>query len=115
MNRVDEVTISIEWNAWSGDGGDSYKVYFDDMLVNEGSLAAGTKSGVISFPYDKAGRHTLYVELCEGGTTCARSEGKPIVIADTDGGHLAPLPMDYDPSQPRYWHQRWPCNRCLLC
>ena len=98
VNRVDEVTISIEWNAWSGDGGDSYKVYFDDMLVNEGSLAAGTKSGVISFPYDKAGRHTLYVELCEGGTTCARSEGKPIVIADTDGGHLAPLPMDYDPN-----------------
>ena len=23
VNRVDEVTISIEWNAWSGDGGDS--------------------------------------------------------------------------------------------
>lgn len=98
VKRVDQVTINIEWNAWSGDGGDSYKVYFDNMLVNEGPLAAGTKSGVISFPYDKAGRHTLYVELCEGGTTCARSEGKPIVIADTDGAHLAPLPMDYDPN-----------------
>ncbi|CAM4260010.1 glycosyl hydrolase family 18 protein [Pseudoalteromonas ostreae] len=96
VTRVDQVAINIQWSAWSGDGGDSYKVYFDDMLVNEGTLTAGTKTGTISFPYDKAGRHTLYVELCEGGTTCARSAGKPIVIADTDGGHLAPLPMDVD-------------------
>ena len=98
VSRVDEVTINIEWSAWSGDGGDSYKVYFDDMLVNEGALAAGSKKGTITFPYNKAGRHTMYVELCEGGTTCARSAGKPIVIADTDGGHLAPLPMDVDPN-----------------
>ncbi|MBB1417607.1 chitinase [Pseudoalteromonas sp. SG44-1] len=98
VTRVEQVSINIQWSAWSGDGGDSYKVYFDDMLVNEGTLSAGSKSGTISFPYDKAGRHTLYVELCEVGTTCARSAGKPIVIADTDGGHLAPLPMDVDPN-----------------
>lgn len=98
VTRVEQVNISIKWSAWSGDGGDSYKVYFDDMLVNEGALSAGSKTGTISFPYDKAGRHTMYVELCEGGTTCARSAGKPIVIADTDGGHLAPLPMDVDPN-----------------
>ncbi|MBE0359245.1 glycosyl hydrolase family 18 protein [Pseudoalteromonas aliena] len=94
VTRVEQVNINIQWSAWSGDGGDSYKVYFDDMLVNEGTLAAGSKTGTISFLYDKAGRHTLYVELCEGGTTCARSAGKPIVIADTDGSHLAPLPMN---------------------
>ncbi|MBB1334302.1 MULTISPECIES: glycosyl hydrolase family 18 protein [unclassified Pseudoalteromonas] len=98
VTRVEQVSINIQWSAWSGDGGDSYKVYFDDMLVNKGTLSAGSKSGTISFPYDKAGRHTLYVELCEVGTTCARSAGKPIVIADTDGGHLAPLPMDVDPN-----------------
>ncbi len=98
VTRVEQVNINIQWSAWSGDGGDSYKVYFDDMLVNEGTLAAGSKSGTITFPYDKAGRHTMYIELCEGGTTCARSAGKPIVIADTDGGHLAPLPMDVDPN-----------------
>jgi len=98
VQRVDKVNINLQWNAWSGTGGDSYKVYFDDMLVNEGSLPAGTKSGTISFDYDKSGRHTLYIELCEGGTTCARSAGKPIVIADTDGSHLAPLPMNVDPN-----------------
>lgn len=98
VNRVDTVTINLQWNAWSGSGGDSYKVYFDDMLVHDGVLAPGTKSGTIRFPYDKSGRHTLYLELCEGGTTCARSAGKPIVIADTDGGHLAPLPMDVNPN-----------------
>ncbi|KPH95671.1 chitinase [Pseudoalteromonas porphyrae] len=98
VKRVDTVNINLQWNAWSGTGGDSYKVYFDDMLVNEGALPAGTKSGTISFPYDKSGRHTLYIELCEAGATCARSAGKPIVIADTDGGHLAPLPMDVNPN-----------------
>ncbi|GAA6205865.1 glycosyl hydrolase family 18 protein [Thalassotalea sp. SU-HH00458] len=97
----DEVNINIEWNAWSGDGGDNYKVYFDQQLVNSGTLPTGTKSGVINFPYQQSGRHTLYVELCEG-TSCARSDGKPIVIADTDGGHLAPLPMDYDPNNGDY-------------
>ncbi|WP_022943490.1 glycosyl hydrolase family 18 protein [Pseudoalteromonas ruthenica] len=101
VRRQDQVNINIEWNAWSGDGGDNYKVYFDDQVVNSGALPAGTKSGVITFPYDKAGRHTLYVELCEG-TVCARSDGKPIVIADTDGAHLAPLPMDYDPNNKDY-------------
>ena len=97
VTAKDVVTVELKWNAWSGAGGDGYKVYFDDMLVNEGTLPAGTKSGVVTFPYTKSGRHNVYLELCEG-TTCARSAGKPIVIADTDGGHLAPLPMNVDPN-----------------
>ncbi|OHU84358.1 MULTISPECIES: glycosyl hydrolase family 18 protein [Pseudoalteromonas] len=101
VQAKEQVNISIKWNAWSGDGGDGYKVYFDDMLVNEGTLPAGTKSGTIEFPYTSSGRHTLYVELCEG-QTCARSAGKPIVIADTDGGHLDPLPMNVDPNNNDY-------------
>lgn len=96
-----QVDISIKWNAWSGDGGDNYKVYFDDMVVNEGTLTAGTKSGTINFPYTKAGRHTLTIALCEG-TVCERSDGKAIVIADTDGAHLQPLAMDVDPNNKTY-------------
>lgn len=95
------VDISIKWNAWSGSGGDNYKVYFDNMMVNEGTFAAGTKSGVISFPYDKSGRHQLTIALCEG-TDCATSAQKEIVIADTDGGHLAPLVMNIDPNNKSY-------------
>ena len=95
------VDISIKWNAWSGTGGDNYKVYFDDMLVNQGTLAAGTKSGVITFPYDKSGRHQLTIALCEG-TECVGSAKKEIVIADTDGGHLAPLAMNIDPNNKTY-------------
>ena len=97
VKAKDAVNINIKWNAWSGEGGDSYKVYFDDTLVNQGNLAPGTKSGVIEFPYTESGHHTLYLELCQG-ETCARSAGKEIVIADTDGGHLAPLPMNVDPN-----------------
>ncbi|WP_057829948.1 glycosyl hydrolase family 18 protein [Colwellia sp. TT2012] len=97
----EQVDISIKWNSWSGSGGDSYKVYFDNALVNQGTFAAGTKSGVINFPYDRSGRHQLTIELCEG-TVCATSAQKEIVIADTDGGHLAPLTMNIDPNNKSY-------------
>ena len=96
-----EVQINIQWNAWSGSAGDSYKVYFDDQVVNEGSVAAGANGGTISFPYTKSGRHELRVALCDE-TGCSKSAAKPIVIADTDGGHLAPLPLDFDPNNKTY-------------
>jgi chitinase len=95
------VDISIKWNAWSGTGGDNYKVYFDNTMVNEGTFAVGTKGGVISFPYDQSGRHQLTIALCEG-TVCATSAQKEIIIADTDGGHLAPLTMNIDPNNKSY-------------
>lgn len=97
----DVVNISIKWNSWSGTGGDNYKVYFDNELVNEGALAPGTKAGVISFPYHKSGRHQLTIELCEGGN-CAASAKKEIIIADTDGGHLSPLAMNIDSNNKSY-------------
>ena len=99
------VDISIKWNAWSGTGGDSYKVYFDDLMVDEGSLSAGTKSGVISFSYKDSGRHNLTIALCDTDD-CVRSDGKAIVIADTDGGHLQPLTMDVNPNNKTYQHQQ---------
>lgn len=101
VSRKEVVDIAIKWNSWSGDGGDGYKVKFDGVVVNEGSLPAGTKSGTITFPYTKSGRHQMTVELCEG-TTCAASAPKAIVIADTDGGHLDPLPMNVDPNNGNY-------------
>lgn len=101
----EQVDISIKWNAWSGTGGNSYKVYFDDMLVNQGSLSAGTKTGVINFPYSKSGRHNLTLALCDSDG-CTVSDGKAIVIADTDGGHLQPLVMDVNPNNKDYQHQQ---------
>ena len=101
VKAKDVVDISIKWNSWSGTGGDSYKVLFDGVVVNEGALAGGTKSGVITFPYDKSGRHDLTIQLCDS-TGCATSAIKPIVIADTDGGHLAPLDMNIDPNNKQY-------------
>lgn len=101
VKAKEQVDISVKWNSWSGSGGDNYKVYFDSTMVNSGTFAAGTKSGVISFPYAQSGRHQMTIELCEG-TVCATSAGKEIVIADTDGGHLAPLTMNIDPNNGSY-------------
>ena len=100
--KVNErVDINIKWNSWSGTGGDNYKVYFDNTMVNQGTLATGSKTSIISFPYDKSGRHQLTIELCEG-TVCVKSLEKEIIIADTDGGHLAPLAMNIDPNNKTY-------------
>ena len=104
VTAKEQVDISIKWNAWGGTGGDSYKVYFDNLMVNEGSLTAGSNSGVISFPYKKSGRHNLTIELCDADG-CVRSDAKAIVIADTDGGHLQPLTMDVNPNNKTYQHQ----------
>ena len=104
VKAKEQVDISVKWNSWSGSGGDNYKVYFDSTMVNSGTFSAGTKSGVISFPYAQSGRHQMTIELCEG-TVCATSAGKEIVIADTDGGHLAPLAMNIDPNNGTYPRQ----------
>ena len=101
VKAKEQVDISIKWNSWSGSGGDNYKVYFDNIMVNSGTFATGTKSGVINFPYDQSGRHQMTIALCEG-TVCATSAQKEIVIADTDGGHLAPLAMNIDPNNGTY-------------
>lgn len=105
VQAKEQVDINIKWNAWSGTGGNSYKVYFDEIMVNEGTLSAGTKSGTITFPYNKSGRHNLTIALCDADG-CTRSDSKAIVIADTDGGHLQPLTMDVDPNNKDYQHQQ---------
>lgn len=97
VTRKEQVDIAVKWSAWSGEGGDSYKILFDGVVVNEGQLAPGTKTGTVTFPYTRSGRHQMTMQLCQG-TECATSAEKKIVIADTDGGHLAPLPMNYDPN-----------------
>lgn len=101
VKAKEQVDISIKWNSWSGSGGDNYKVYFDNTMVNSGTFATSTKSGVINFPYDQSGRHQMTIALCEG-TVCATSAQKEIVIADTDGGHLAPLAMNINPNNGTY-------------
>ncbi len=97
----EQVQIIIKWNAWSGTGGTSYKVYFDDKIVNEGPVTQGANSGTISFDYHESGRHNLTIALCDEDG-CAVSSGKSLLIADTDGSHLAPLAMNIDPNNKQF-------------
>jgi len=96
----DQVEIKIDWVTHYGDAAKTYKVYFDDELVNEGNLSGGNQ-GTITFPYFKSGRHNMTLEFCDGAT-CTTSSVKPIVIADTDGSHLAPLDMNIDANNKTY-------------
>ena len=113
IKAKEHVDIEIEWNAWSGKGGNRYEVFFDANKVAEGQLSNGTTGGTIRFPYDKSGRHQLSIALCDD-TGCARSAAKPIVIADTDGGHLAPLAMNVDKNNKSYNTSKEWFYRCAL-
>ncbi|WP_102797570.1 glycosyl hydrolase family 18 protein [Bowmanella denitrificans] len=101
VQRLSQVNISIGWNAWSGEGGDNIRVYFDGQQVHQESVAAGTRSGTIQFSWSQSGRHDLTIALCQA-EDCATSAVKPLVIADSDGGHLDPLPLNVDPNNGNY-------------
>nr|WP_240778727.1 chitinase N-terminal domain-containing protein [Shewanella sp. SNU WT4] len=83
----DAAKVTVNWNLWNGELGDTAKVYLDGEEVWKGiSVAAGEAT----FDVKKGGRYQMRVALCndEG---CSYSQTKEIIVADTDGSHLAPL------------------------
>lgn len=79
--------VEVNWNLWSGDPGQSAKVLLNGREVWSGPSAA---SGKASFKVNKGGRYQMQVALCNADG-CTLSDAKEIVVADTDGSHLAPL------------------------
>ncbi|MGD8116064.1 glycosyl hydrolase family 18 protein [Vibrio sp. TRT 29B02] len=94
------VDIAIQFNQWSSSvTGDTYKIYFDGQQVATGPINGAQT--VASFTYSQAGRYQLTVEACDA-TVCSTSDPAEIVIADTDGAHLAPLQMNIDANNKSY-------------
>jgi chitinase len=84
----DAADISVSWNLWSGDTGTTAKV-----LLNGNEVWAGPStgsSGTANFKVNKGGRYQMQVALCNADG-CTTSDATAIVVADTDGSHLAPL------------------------
>ncbi|MBR9726596.1 glycosyl hydrolase family 18 protein [Shewanella intestini] len=83
----DAATVSVDWSLWSGDAGDTAQVLFDGVEVWSGPSAT---SGTATFDISTGGRYQMQVGLCND-SGCTLSDTKEIVVADTDGSHLAPL------------------------
>ncbi len=91
----DAADIGIQFNQWSGTTGDTYNIYFDGVKVATGPIS-GSQT-LANFTYAKGGRYQVEVEACDA-TGCSRSAPAELVVADTDGAHLAPLTMNVDPN-----------------
>ncbi|MCE9686461.1 glycosyl hydrolase family 18 protein [Shewanella sp. AS16] len=83
----DAADVSVSWSLWSGDSGDMAKVLLDGVEVWQGPAGA---SGTANFKVNKGGRYQMRVALCNA-EGCSASDAKEILVADTDGSHLAPL------------------------
>ena len=83
----DGAPVSVTWNLWSGDVGQTAKVLLDGNEVWSGPASA---AGTANFKVTKGGRYQMQVALCNADG-CTLSDKKELVVADTDGSHLAPL------------------------
>ena len=79
--------VSVSWVLHSGQAAASAQVLLDGEQVWSGPSSG---AGSASFQAPQGGRHQVQVVLCNDDG-CAASDPKVIVVADTDGSHLAPL------------------------
>ncbi|QEI03423.1 VCHI [Spodoptera cosmioides nucleopolyhedrovirus] len=91
------VEVAVSWNVWSGDAGDVAYVLFDGKQMYKGDAAV--KKAIVSV--DKGGTFDMTVKLCNVDG-CSTSNAVKVVVADTDGSHLAPLTYDYFENNKRF-------------
>ncbi len=95
----DLAEIKITFNQWSGTTGDTYNIYFDSNKVATGPITGSQTTA--TFGYGQGGLYQMQVEACDA-TGCSKSAPMELVVADTDGSHLAPLTMNIDPNNKSY-------------
>ncbi|AKN80642.1 Chitinase [Perigonia lusca single nucleopolyhedrovirus] len=82
-----QVNVPVSWNVWNGEIGDMAYVVFDDEQIWKGN--ASSKSALVVV--DKGGKFNMKVRICNSDG-CSASAPTPVIVADTDGAHLSPLP-----------------------
>ncbi|OEE32184.1 chitinase [Vibrio genomosp. F10 str. ZF-129] len=99
VTYYDQADITIKFNQWSGQTGDTYHIYFDGTQVATGPISGGQTEA--TFQYPSGGLFQMEIEACDQ-TGCSKSAPVEVTIADTDGAHLAPLTMNIDPNNKTY-------------
>ncbi|QEI03607.1 chitinase [Rachiplusia nu nucleopolyhedrovirus] len=90
VQRHDSVQVPVVWNIWNGDSGDHAYVLFDSRQVWSGN-ASSKRADIVA---STGGRFKMTVKVCNADG-CSVSQAVDVVIADTDGSHLAPLQYDW--------------------
>ncbi|PKF61976.1 chitinase [Psychromonas sp. psych-6C06] len=98
VTRVDKIDLPITWfPAFTGDKGTSWQVLINDEVVSSGIGEGGNTVASITH----GGLKEIVVRACNN-EGCTDSERDMIVIADTDGSHLAPLTPKISSDTPYY-------------
>ena len=99
----DAATVPVAWDMWSGAPGTKWQVLLNGEVAYEAAIAATpVQKGVVDLQVKKGGQYALTVKLCDDTGACTQSAAKKIVVADTDGSHLDPLPMKVAPNNGNY-------------
>lgn len=98
--------VPVTWDRWSGGSAEVWRVLLNGVVVHEETIAAtASQKASTILQVRQGGQYSMTVQLCNGaGSTeeCSTSDAKSIVVADTDGSHLDPLPMNIDPKNGNY-------------
>ncbi|MDK1287102.1 glycosyl hydrolase family 18 protein [Pseudoalteromonas umbrosa] len=89
------VDVSVPWSKWTGEAGETVKVLLDGQVVHSRVLTevGSSQSGVETLTFTKGGKFNLTVQLCNIDGCSDSTNSKVLVVADTAGSHLDPLPM----------------------
>lgn len=98
--------VPVTWDRWSGEPAEKWRVLLNDVVVHEETISAtASQKASTILEVRQGGQYEMTVQLCNGSGTseeCSISAAKSIVVADTDGSHLDPLPMNVDPANGNY-------------
>lgn len=98
--------VPVTWDRWSGESAETWKVLLNGQIVHEESISAtASQKASTVLQVRQGGQYSMTVQLCNGTGAveeCSTSAPKDIVVADTDGSHLDPLPMNIDPANGNY-------------
>ncbi|QED40587.1 chitinase [Chrysodeixis includens nucleopolyhedrovirus] len=90
VKRQSSVQVPVVWNIWNGHSGDYAYVLFDSKQVWHGN-ATGRRADL---QISTGGRFKMTVKVCSADG-CSYSQAVDVIIADTDGSHLAPLHYEW--------------------
>nr|QNN89524.1 chitinase [Pieris brassicae granulovirus] len=85
----DSVTVSLEWDVWSGTKGTSVQLLANGVVVKNGT-AQELQSQKIGYNTNEGGNFEAAIRLCDD-SECSDSASVVVSVADTDGSHLNPI------------------------
>ena len=104
VTRREMVTIPVAWSKASGARADTVRYLLNGTKILEATLTgtgAGAQSGLVTLQVTQGGKYKLEVALGRSGCF-AKSTAKNLVVADTDGSHVAAITLNAGENNRKY-------------